>query len=82
MVRAKKKKLIKLFTVKPHLTVTHMFLGRTVQVYNGKRMVAFSILRNMVGHKFGEYIRTKRCGYAIHFSGRKKKGGAKSGRRK
>jgi ribosomal protein S19 len=69
-------------TVLPHSVITPQFLGRSVQVYNGLRMFTIVIQKNMIGHKFGEYMRTKRCGYAIHFSGRKKKGGVKSGRRK
>jgi ribosomal protein S19 len=71
----------KLF-VSGDMVITPIFVGKTVQVYNGLRMFSFVIQKNMLGHKFGEYIRTKRCGYAIHYSGRKKKGGVKSGRRK
>jgi ribosomal protein S19 len=82
MARTRKKKVRVLFTIKPHLTINSMYLGKTIQVYNGKRMFSFAIQKNMLGHKFGEYIKTKRCGFAIHFSGRKKKGGVKSGRRK
>lgn len=73
---------MKRLLVPADMIIIPTFVGKTVQVYNGLRMFSFAVQKNMLGHKFGEYIRTKRCGYAIHYSGRKKKGGAKSGRRK
>ncbi len=72
---------LKLF-VASNRVVTSVFIGRLVQVYNGCKLQNFTVIKNMLGHKFGEYIKTKRCGFAVHISGRKKKGGSKSGRRK
>lgn len=40
------------------------FVGLTFFVFNGKKSFALMIQENMVGHKFGEFIATKK--YPIH----------------
>jgi ribosomal protein S19 len=73
-----RKKLI----VASHKTISPVFLDKLVYVYNGKLYQNFVVKRNMIGLKFGEFIVTKRIGSSMHYFGRKKKVGAKSGRRK
>jgi ribosomal protein S19 len=68
--------------VAPKRVITPIFVDRVVYVYSGKLYQNFLIKRNMVGYKFGEFLATKRIGHMIHLFGRKKKVGAKSGRRK
>lgn len=35
------------------------FLGRTLKVHNGKNLMKLLISRDMIGHKFGEFIFTR-----------------------
>lgn len=62
--------------------ISHLFVDKVVYVYSGKLYQNFLIKRNMVGYKFGQFLATKKIGYVTHLYGRKKKVGAKSGRRK
>jgi len=52
-------------------------LGKRVAVYNGRQFSSFIVKRFMFGHKFGEFIVTKRLGRIIHTPKKKKKGKAK-----
>jgi len=36
------------------------FVGKFVQVYNGRFFVGITITEQMVGHKFGEFVSTRR----------------------
>ena len=54
-------------------TITFEFVGQQVAVYNGQLFQNFSVLPAMVGFKFGEFIRTKKLGSAIHQTGKKGK---------
>jgi small subunit ribosomal protein S19 len=44
------------------------FVGFTLQVYNGKTFIIIKIINEMVGHKLGEFITTRK-----QFSYKKKK---------
>lgn len=68
--------------VAPQRLITPIFVDKVVYVYSGKLYQNFLIKRNMVGYKFGQFLATKRIGHMSHLFGRKKKVGAKSGRRK
>jgi len=35
-------------------------IGETYPIHNGKEMLDLTITKHMIGHKFGEFIRTKK----------------------
>ena len=45
-------------------TILPQFVGLTFGVYNGQKFVPVSVTEHMVGHKFGEFVLTKK--YPIH----------------
>lgn len=53
-------------------------VGTRVLVYNGLIFISILIRDNMVGHKFGEFIWTKKLGPSIHTRKKKGKGKGKS----
>lgn len=40
-------------------TILPQFIGRTVNIYNGKRFNSIKITENMINHKFGAFSLTK-----------------------
>jgi small subunit ribosomal protein S19 len=40
------------------------FVGLTFSIFNGKKFISLTISEEMVGHKFGEFVATKK--YPIH----------------
>jgi len=36
------------------------FVGKTVQVHNGKDYTKITIIKEMIGHKLGEFVRTRK----------------------
>lgn len=36
------------------------FVGKTVQVHNGKDYTKILIIKEMIGHKLGEFVRTRK----------------------
>lgn len=50
------------------------FIGLTIQVYNGKAFITIKIVEEMVGHKLGEFVLTRK-----QFSYKKKKTKNKNG---
>lgn len=48
-------------------------LGKKVLIYNGKKFVPLYVKFEMLGHKFGEFVFTKRLGRTIHVSAKKSK---------
>ncbi len=40
-------------------TITPIFVGYTVSVYNGKKHIPIFVTENMVGHKLGEFAATR-----------------------
>lgn len=43
-----------------NLTILPSYVGRTVQVHNGKNFINLIIVRQMVNHKLGEFIKTRK----------------------
>ena len=37
------------------------FVGKTVQVHNGKDYTKIIIIKEMIGHKLGEFVRTRKA---------------------
>lgn len=38
------------------------FVGFTCKIHDGRRYVVCKITENMIGHKFGEFAATRKCG--------------------
>lgn len=49
-------------------TVLPEFIGFCFSIYNGKSFHVVKVNSNMLFHKFGEFVFTKRLGTKIHFS--------------
>ncbi|HUX61466.1 MAG TPA: 30S ribosomal protein S19 [Ignavibacteriaceae bacterium] len=55
--RTNQKKIIK--TWSRSSTITPNFVGHTIAVHNGNKMIPVYITENMVGHKLGEFSPTR-----------------------
>jgi len=55
--RTNQKKIIK--TWSRASTITPDFVGHTIAVHNGNKMIPIYITENMVGHKLGEFSPTR-----------------------
>ena len=53
-----KKKTIR--TTSKNSTIVPKFTGRILQVYNGKIFVNIKIVEEMINHKLGEFINTRK----------------------
>lgn len=53
-------------------TVLPEFVGFCFSVYNGKSFHVVKVNSNMLFHKFGEFVFTKRLGTKIHFNKKNK----------
>lgn len=51
------KKIIKIWSRAS--TISPDFVGHTIAIHNGNRMIPVYITENMVGHKFGEFAPTR-----------------------
>lgn len=38
------------------------YVGFTVKIHNGQKFLVRKITENMIGHKFGEFALTRKCG--------------------
>lgn len=47
-------------TVSKNSVILPKLVGFTVQVYNGKVFVNIKVINEMVGHKFGEFVPTRK----------------------
>jgi small subunit ribosomal protein S19 len=54
----KKKKIIKVWSRASMIFPS--FLGLSFSISNGKKFVIFCISKNMIGHRFGEFVPTKK----------------------
>ena len=54
----KRKKIIKIWSRRS--VVFPSFVGLNFSVFNGKKFVVFCISKSKVGHKFGEFVGTKK----------------------
>lgn len=41
-------------------TILPIFLGRVLEIHNGVKHVPVKIMASMIGHKFGEFVLTKK----------------------
>lgn len=45
-------------------TIVDEFVGKSFSVHNGRQYFVLSVVNNMLGHKFGEFVHTKKiCVY-------------------
>ena len=49
-------------------TIVDSFIGKTLNIYNGKRFLHLNINAQMIGFKLGCFIFTKKLGKSIHNS--------------
>jgi len=56
-IRSTNKKRIK--TTSRNSVVLPFLIGRTIQVHNGKFFIPVNITEEMIGHKLGEFTRTR-----------------------
>ena len=54
-----KKKTENLKLMSRNAEIVPRFLGLTFKVYNGKKYLNFTITKEMIGHKFGEFSATR-----------------------
>lgn len=54
----------KKFTFIKHIsknsTILPLFIGLILKIYNGKTFIILKIIEEMVGHKFGEFVSTRK----------------------
>lgn len=55
-------------TTSKNSIIVPKFIGLTFQIYNGKTFITVKIIEEMINHKFGEFINTRK-----QFSYKKKK---------
>jgi small subunit ribosomal protein S19 len=48
------------FIKKKNIVILPEFVGLTVKIYNGQKFFDIKILASMVGHKFGEFVFTRK----------------------
>jgi small subunit ribosomal protein S19 len=56
-IKVKRNKPVK--THKRDLIVVPQMVGMKIQVYNGQKFIAFDVVGEMLGHKFGEFAPTR-----------------------
>jgi len=54
-------------------TIVSNFIGHIISIHDGKVFKRLLVTSNMVGHKVGEFIFTKKLGSSIHNSDRNAK---------
>lgn len=57
IIELKKKKGV--ITVSRNSEVVPIFVGKTIEVHNGKSMKEIDVTKDMLGHKFGEFSFTR-----------------------
>lgn len=58
--------------------ITPLFIGLTVRVYNGKELFDITIVDDMIKHKFGEFVFTRKpCIYKARSKNKQKQQKAK-----
>lgn len=55
-------------TISKNSVILPKFVGFTFQIYNGKTFIDIKIINEMIGHKLGEFVATRK-----YFSYKKKK---------
>lgn len=46
-------------TISRKSSIIPKFVGKTFQIHSGKTFLKVTILKNMIGHKFGEFVPTR-----------------------
>jgi ribosomal protein S19 len=54
-----KKKTMNLDTASRSSEITPKFIGKTVNIHNGRSYSEISVTKDMIGHKFGEFSFTR-----------------------
>jgi ribosomal protein S19 len=54
------------------LTILQMYVGKSVQIYTGKKFIKLIVEEGMQKHKFGEFAMTRRIGKVIHTLSKKR----------
>ena len=62
-----KKEVGPLFIDNRATTILKSMVGRKAGIHNGRDYMGLTIKEYMVGHKFGEYIATRKVGKDMHF---------------
>lgn len=70
-LRKKKKKRVTLLC-RRNATIVSSFIGLNAGIYNGKRFKVILITDKMIGHKFGEFVFTRRVSSGIDMHVNKK----------
>lgn len=47
-------------TNKRNSTIFPTFVGKTIEIHDGKNFIKVTILKEMVGHKLGEFVKTRK----------------------
>lgn len=68
-----KKNSYSIKTLSRNSLIMPKYLNLNFEVHNGKKFTKISVTKNMIGHKFGEFVPTR-----IAFSFKKKKHGTKN----
>jgi len=68
-----KKNSYSIKTLSRNSLIMPKYLNLNFEVHNGKKFTKISVTKNMIGHKFGEFVPTR-----ISFSFKKKKHGTKN----
>jgi ribosomal protein S19 len=58
----KLKDKVKIKTWSRSTTILPYFLSKKFEVYNGQKFISLLITEPMIGHKLGEFVRTKKRG--------------------
>ena len=59
-VKVKSKNLPNFSLLMPrNSSIIPKFIGRTYKVHNGKNLKKITIIKEMLGHKFGEFFKTR-----------------------
>jgi len=43
-----------------NLVILPLYIGKTFLIHNGKTFIKITIVREMIGHKLGEFIKTRK----------------------
>lgn len=66
-------KNLNFFIYNKNSVISAFFLNKRVAIYTGNKFSSLIIKKNMINHKFGEFVITKSLGKKIHIIKKKKK---------
>lgn len=47
-------------TISKNSLILPQFVGLTLQIYNGKTFIILTVINEMIGHKLGEFVSTRK----------------------